>query len=919
VESIVSAGGGTLHVAAGATYQTRKWPQCAMYATIEDRRLRVFPIRYEDSPKEIWTIDPSVFPEEPGFEKSFAIPRFAQPAAEVGPPAAPVVQPAPAVMPRFRSNIPSRGDLPFVGREKLLEEMAGILSHTSQEQVLVLHGQPGVGKSEVAREFGRLHQQRRYPGGAFFIGCGGGAEVVDLARIGANMLGLQFPAGLSLKDQCERTLFSFGSEPVLLIYDNCSSLDAIRPWLPPSGMPCHVLITSVNDLWDPGLPTRLVEPLTPETSLELVEKVAGREVAARQGRSLVELSGGLPIQIVPASRTLAYEARHGRLEQAALNITSEASDSFHMVYQTLDSGVRLLLHAAAFLSNRHIVKGELYRHLEADCGRSVAEFERRLDVCLDLHLLERGDQHRMHQLFARFLLDTQVPEDLAAKLEQIRCAQRDRLKQLAKDVAAEPANGELAAALMTYPLDPAAWSGPRHGLSIEDGEWVGSALAEIGRFEEARPWYERAVEVKQKGDLDGRIDHESLGRSLHHVGFCLSSVGRFKEARPWYERAVKATEKGDVQGRIDHYSLGMGLHQIALCLSGVGKFEEARPWYERAVEAKQKGDVHGRIDHESLGTSLHQVGFSLSSVGRFEQARAWYERAVEAAQKGDLHGRIDHGSLGISLHQVGFCLSSTGEFEEARPWYERAVEAAQKGDVHGRVNHASLGISLHQVGLGLSSTGEFKEARPWYERAVEAKQKGDVHGRIDSESLGISLHQVGFCLSEVGKFEEARPWYERAVEAGQKGDVHGRIDYGSLGRSLHQVGLCLSKVGKFEEARPWYERAVEAGQKGDVHGRIDYGSLGRSVHQVGFCLSEVEKFEEARPWYERAVEAARKGDLHVRIDYGSLVNSLGALAHCLRRMDRVAEAEKLEKEASKLKNPRSRSRKRPAAKGPSPS
>jgi UDP-2,3-diacylglucosamine pyrophosphatase LpxH len=50
IESVTSAFGQTLHCSAGAAYQTRKWPNRAMYASIKDSYLVVNPIRYEDQP-----------------------------------------------------------------------------------------------------------------------------------------------------------------------------------------------------------------------------------------------------------------------------------------------------------------------------------------------------------------------------------------------------------------------------------------------------------------------------------------------------------------------------------------------------------------------------------------------------------------------------------------------------------------------------------------------------------------------------------------------------------------------------------------------------------------------------------------------------------------------------------------------------
>lgn len=95
VEQVVSASGGALHMAAGAAYQTRRYPNRALYVQLDydAGSVRVVPIRYEDKPQEVWVLDPSVFPSEPRYEKSFPVTwkRTRTPARETrrGAPAAP--------------------------------------------------------------------------------------------------------------------------------------------------------------------------------------------------------------------------------------------------------------------------------------------------------------------------------------------------------------------------------------------------------------------------------------------------------------------------------------------------------------------------------------------------------------------------------------------------------------------------------------------------------------------------------------------------------------------------------------------------------------------------------------------------------------------------------------------------------------
>jgi hypothetical protein len=104
----------------------------------------------------------------------------------------------------------------------------------------------------------------------------------------------------------------------------------------------------------------------------------------------------------------------------------------------------------------------------------------------------------------------------------------------------------------------------------EHAPTVGNGLIEAGRFDEARPWFGRAVEAAQRGDMHGRVDHQSLGKSLHQVGCCHASMGRLAEARTWFERAALAQQKGDVHGRIDHQSLGISLKALGDCREKLG-------------------------------------------------------------------------------------------------------------------------------------------------------------------------------------------------------------------------------------------------------------------------------------------------------------------------------------------------------------
>ena len=77
-ENVVGVAGDALHMAAGASYQTRQYPNRALYCTFQDNQIDVFPIRFEDKPHPQWVVDPSIFPEDKDYIGSFPIPRLSK-------------------------------------------------------------------------------------------------------------------------------------------------------------------------------------------------------------------------------------------------------------------------------------------------------------------------------------------------------------------------------------------------------------------------------------------------------------------------------------------------------------------------------------------------------------------------------------------------------------------------------------------------------------------------------------------------------------------------------------------------------------------------------------------------------------------------------------------------------------------------
>jgi tetratricopeptide (TPR) repeat protein len=677
-----------------------------------------------------------------------------------------------------------------MGREQELAELDARLGEPGNNRRLVVHGESGVGKSELLREYGRRHEAR-YPAGRYWIDCrlNLASELANLGRQCWQMVWLEGP----LEEQAIEVLQHLAKEKVLLLFDNASHEGQVQPFLPPAGQ-AHVLLSSTSRDWGPPLVEEWrpegLQRLDPPTALAVFESVAGKAVAEQVGERVIAELGGLPVHLLPTARTLARKARHGRLSEGQLvQLSNEGIDSFSIAWESLEPAARLLLQAAGRWFNPNaLVEAELVAALaESFQGEGVVRDA--LDACRDRYLLQGEGWLTMHQLLVQFVV-AQPPQRLAGiGADELAPAVAAALGKAAKRLEEAPADGEALAALQCHQLGWDFWRQHPDGPSADGCHHLGEALFVMGLFAEASHWFEAAAALIRR---EAELDHLALGDNLNEIGNCAYQQGQWPAAAGWYEQAVAEKRHVDLHGRVDHESIGSSLHQIGNCVYQQGEWPAAAGWYEQALAEKRHVDLHGRVDHESIGSSLHQLGNCVYQQGEWPAAAGWYEQAVAEMRQGDLHGRVDHESIGSSLHELGSCAYQQGLWPAAADWFEQAVAEARQGDLHRRVDHQSLGASLDGLGMCAYQQGQWTAAADWFEQAVAEVRQGDLHGRVDHRRLGVSLHQLGMCAYHQGHWPEAAGWFEKAVAEQRQGDILGRVDKNSVAiseKSLALVGL----------------------------------------------------------------------------------------------------------------------------------
>jgi tetratricopeptide (TPR) repeat protein len=367
-----------------------------------------------------------------------------------------------------------------------------------------------------------------------------------------------------------------------------------------------------------------------------------------------------------------------------------------------------------------------------------------------------------------------------------------------------------------------------------------NVLSQQGKFAQAQPLYERAVEINRRilGD-----DHPFTANSYNDLALCLKRQGRYSQAQPLYEKSLEIERRqlGD-----DHPGVAADYNNLASNLAGQGKYAQAQALHEKTLDICLRS--FGEDDFRT-GHSYNNLASTLNAQGKYTQAQPLYEKGLEIRRRvlGD-----DHPETATSFGNVGFNLDSQGRYAEAQPLHEKSLEILRRLLTD---DHPDTAIAYGNVASNLIKQGKYAQAQPLVEKALE------IHRRLLSENHPLTAQSYAGMAKNVsgqGKYADAQPLYEKALEINRRVLTENHPDFAN---SLINVAHNLARQGRYAPAQPLLEKALEISRRlrsDDNPGTaIAYENLADNLNSLG-------RYAEARPFAEKALEMDRRwlGDHH---------------------------------------------------------
>jgi adenylate cyclase len=271
----------------------------------------------------------------------------------------------------------------------------------------------------------------------------------------------------------------------------------------------------------------------------------------------------------------------------------------------------------------------------------------------------------------------------------------------------------------------------------ELGRWLagkGKLLEPIGKWDESRQIYERALELSVSINDATRAARMRTNLSVIHW-----RKGDVEEARRMLEECLtELRESGDGEG------LAMALLNSGNIHLHMGSYDEAIECYRKVV------DYYLTVDHGDQRVALYTGNMGIAYMYKLmhHEAEECFRQQLEiCGNLGDRHG------IATVINNLGELYRMMGDLDRAMEHFNRAYRAFEEtGDVN------RCGCALGNIAIIQYTRGDFRNAVDNYREAIDIlKAVGNrYHAALYSGNLAIAyLH--------MDKRREAAAWFDTAI------------------------------------------------------------------------------------------------------------------------------------------------------------
>ena len=296
----------------------------------------------------------------------------------------------------------------------------------------------------------------------------------------------------------------------------------------------------------------------------------------------------------------------------------------------------------------------------------------------------------------------------------------------------------------------------------------------------------------------------------------------------------------------------------------IGKYSQAEGFHKKALIIRKK--IFGE-DHTDVASSYNNLASVYSSLGEYNQAKQLHEKALVIWKK--INGE-DHVDVATSYHNLASVYGSVGKYNQAKELNEKALMIRKK--IFDE-DHADIASSYNNLAGVYFDLQEYNKAKELNEKALTIRKKifGEDH--------------VDFDLQEYNKAKEL---HKKALMIRKK--LFGE-DHADIASSYNNLASVYGSLGEYNQAKELYEKALMITKK--IFGE-NHANIASSYNNLATLYCHMKEYNKAKELHEKALVINKRifGEYHTHT-----ASSYFNLATVYRNLGEYNQAKELDEKA----------------------
>lgn len=272
---------------------------------------------------------------------------------------------------------------------------------------------------------------------------------------------------------------------------------------------------------------------------------------------------------------------------------------------------------------------------------------------------------------------------------------------------------------------------------------AGSFYSDLGKYNEALSFFEKALEISLKIFSE---EHPDIATIYNNMGLVYDSLGDYTKALEVHNKSLKIRLK--IFGE-EHSDVATSYNNIGLTYEAQHQYAKALIFLEKSLNIQLK--VLGEI-HPNVAIAYNNCGTIYYNQGLFFKALNFYEKALKVQLS--IFGE-EHRDAATSYNNIGAIYFYFGDYVKTIEFYEKSLTILLK--IYG-MRHPDTATINNNIGYVYDSQGDYAKALEFYEKSLS----------IRLEIFGEEHPDVATSYSNIGNMYYFQEYYEKALEYYEK-------------------------------------------------------------------------------------------------------------------------------------------------------